>query len=116
MLDYFEGVHRLLDGGGDGGPDGHTIFRFEGSMSVSEGDVSLLEQVCYQLGYPAPVDDKDREKRGQPWRYLTGEARELLDDMPELAALRDVVFLAKAFMVETVAELPPTQPWLGQLL
>ena len=54
-------------------------------------------------------------KNPQPWRYLTGETRELLDDMPLLEALRDIVFLLKAFMAPTREHLPEEMRQLSRL-
>ena len=50
-------------------------------------------------------------KNPQPWRYFTGETRELLDDMPMLEALRDIVLVLKMFMAPSRDQLPPERQW-----
>lgn len=93
----------------------HTIFRFESTMGFGISDRLLITQLSMEVGYPLHGFP---EKEGQPdearvikepqlWRYLTGEAREMLDDFPELQALRDIVFLLKAFMAPNREDLPP---------
>lgn len=57
---------------------------------------SLGIQICLQMGF----------NRDNPWLYLSGDNPELLDVYPELAYLRDIVYLLKAFMAPTSDALP----------
>ncbi|CAM9175989.1 unnamed protein product, partial [Choristocarpus tenellus] len=53
------------------------------------------------MGYP----------RGDPWLYLSGDNPELLDVYPELAYMRDIVYLLKAMMAPTSDALPEVRAW-----
>ncbi|KAJ1458452.1 hypothetical protein M885DRAFT_614307 [Pelagophyceae sp. CCMP2097] len=85
LLDYFEAVQRIV-------PKKNVLFRWERGFAVSRGDARLLERLCVAMAYP----------RGQmgAWlpAYLTGERPGLVDQLPELAMLRDVVFILKLAM------------------
>lgn len=56
--------------------------------------------------------------RNEPWLYLSGGNPELLDVYPELAYLRDIVYVLKAFMAPTSDALPevPTTSLTALLL
>lgn len=97
ILDYFDGVSRLI--GGDAAARAEqTLFNFEASMLFGHAERRLLAQLTWQVGYPqhgfpeneGRPSEAAARRNPQLWRYLTGEARELLDDWPELEALRDV--------------------------
>ena len=109
VLDYFDGVQTQLLGYTEDAPSKpQTLFRFEDAMALGEGDVALLEQITYQVGYPSAADAAAAPSLAS---YFTGEARELHDDMPEFAALRDIVFYFKVFMAPTAKYLPARRPW-----
>jgi hypothetical protein len=113
VLDYFEGVSALL-GDTPAARERSTVFRYETDMKFGLADRRLLGQLLHEVGYPAhgfPEFEGQPEEAGvlerpQPWRYLTGEAAEVIKDYPELEALRDITFLLKAFMAPERADLP----------
>ena len=118
VLDYFNGVQTLL-GADEAARASQTLFSFEASMVCGLAERRLLRQLAWQVGYPQhgfpEVEGHESEhaalKAPQIWRYLTGEARELLDDWPELEALRDIAFFWKAAMAPKDADLPEARPW-----
>lgn len=67
-------------------PD-HVLFCFESSMSLGVAERILLENLALQIGLPIlqPVLP----------HYLSGEEPDMIDQHPELAILRDIVFLFK---------------------
>ena len=121
VLDYFEGVAQLMLAHAETSAElaQHTLFGFEASMQFGEAERRLLSQLTWHVGYPSHgfpeceghASEAAAAQSPQIWRYLTGETRELLDDMPELEALRDVVFLLKAFMAPCREDLPEARPW-----
>eukprot|EP01046_Picozoa_sp_COSAG06_P074484 COSAG06_NODE_22804_length_712_cov_0.730832_1_plen_203_part_10 len=106
ILDYFHQQKSFLE-------DDHTIFRFESSMEMGHGEFHLLEQLCLATGHKCRADEGDAYDTTLV-QYLTGEARELLDNFPEIGFFRDVVFYFKAFMAPTSDSFPQVQPWLPQ--
>ena len=95
VLDYFYEQRKLLR------PD-HVIFAWEHSMDIGVGEIGLLDQLCLQIGFP----------RNLTAEYLTGQSREVLDDYPELAFFRDIVFILKVLMVPTSESLPEIKAWM----
>eukprot|EP00854_Cymbomonas_tetramitiformis_P005006 gene5006-6098_t len=64
--------------------------------------VTALTQVCVDMGYNREVG---------AGKYLSGAVPELEDEFPEMAALRDTVFLAKLLTVPILEALPEPQRW-----
>ena len=72
-------------------------------MNFGAPEASLVEQVALQVGLPSTPALLPR--------YFSGEEPELLDQQPELALLRDVVFLFKAMLCPSADALPEPRPW-----
>jgi hypothetical protein len=96
VLDYFTQMQQVV-------PRDHVVFQFESSMQFGAAERDLLNQVCLQMAYP-------RSSELLP-RYLSGEEAIFLDDYPELAFFRDLVFLFKALQAPTGDTLPEVRPW-----
>ncbi|CAM9378337.1 unnamed protein product [Chrysoparadoxa australica] len=99
VLDYFTQQRRGLT-------DDHVLFAFEESMGLGAAEGTFLHQVCLHMGYPEPPEIMPL--------YLSGEDPLLTDNYPELAYLRDVVYLLKAVMAPTSDALPEVRPWTPQ--
>lgn len=94
LLDYFRDARRMV-------PARNLLFRYEtrcgpgrGSgrppwVALSLGDARLLDRLCVALGYPVLDNGADLAD------YLVGAKPGLLDDLPELAHLRDIVATLK---------------------
>ena len=95
VLDYFYEQRKVVRAD-------HIIFAWEHSMDIGIGEISLLDQLCLQIGFP----------RNLTAEYLTGQSREVLDDYPELAFFRDIVFILKVLMVPTCESLPEIKAWM----
>jgi hypothetical protein len=114
VLDYFHGIGATIGGGG-AQREAHTIFAFERSLAFGAAERALLGQLAWQVGYPdhgfpelvGKPEEAQATQAPQPWRYLTGESQEMLDDCPEIEALRDIAFMLKALLAPTLDELPP---------
>ena len=99
VLDYFEALKQHV-------PPSRAVFQFEETMDVSEGDATLLRQLCLHTAFPI-------EPAAQLLpAYLSGESRLVLENFPELGFFRDVVFIFKLLMVPTVEGLPAIFPWM----
>ncbi len=62
----------------------------------------LLEQVCWEIGFPVLNDQA---------QYVTGEAPEMTLNYPELLYYRDIVFTFKFMMTPTSKALPEIRPY-----
>lgn len=80
LLGYFEAQREWL-------PSGRELFRFESTMGVGPADARYLEHLCLHVGLPSHADVLPL--------YYSGDIPDLLLQQPELAMLRDVVFLTK---------------------
>lgn len=99
VLDYFA-AYRALH------PPNRTIFRFERSMEMGEGEAAWLRQLCLYTAFPT-------EPAGSLLpAYLSGESRLVLENYPELGFFRDVVFMFKMLMVPSSEALPEIFSWL----
>ncbi|KOO31915.1 hypothetical protein Ctob_015016, partial [Chrysochromulina tobinii] len=100
VLDYFAAQRARV-------PASRVVFRFEGSMDLSEGDATLLRQLCLHTAFPI-----ERAAPGDLLPlYLTGEDRLVLENYPELGFFRDIVFIFKLLMVPSVEALPEIMTW-----
>ena len=96
VLDYFHSQSQLIK------PD-HLLFQFE--LSHKPGNVTrLLEQVCWEIGFPA-------EHPNDLPKYLTAEKRELTLNYPELVYFRDIVYTFKFLNSSTGSNLPEIRCW-----
>lgn len=94
--------------------EGQILFRFEKDMHFGSAERRLLSQLAIEVGYPlhgfpeleGQPELGRAEQHPQFWRYLTGETRAMLDDYPELEAMRDLVFYLKAFCAPDRDDLP----------
>ena len=81
-------------------------------MEVSAAEESLVAQVCLDVGYPYQAAGQGGAHARGPnaGAYLAGSREQdpngaaLLHDFPELAHLRDVVFMLKLMMSPTAGE------------
>ena len=80
----------------------HTPPRSQG-LRLGPGEKGLFTQLCLHTAFP-----RSPQLFGL---YLTGEDPNLVDNYPELAYFRDIVFTFKALMAPTCDALPPVQPW-----
>eukprot|EP00435_Cladocopium_sp_Y103_P037714 s365_g10.t1 len=86
-LDYFESLERFLDKSSASQSSGGIVFNFDKGMNLTDADRLLVEQLSLSIGLdPSP-------------QALTGERPELIDFFPELAWLRDAVFLWKVLLL-----------------
>jgi hypothetical protein len=121
VLDYFEGVWRLMLSASSSEivRERHVLFRFEETMRFGDAEHILLSQLTWAVGYPSHgfpeneglPSEAAAVRSPQPWRYLTGETRELLDDMPILEGLRDIAFLLKLALAPSREHLPPERTY-----
>jgi hypothetical protein len=95
VLDYFNGIDKSVS-------SNHRIFNFE-KLTLSCGDQALLSQVCLATGFPL-------NSTVLPM-YLSGENLELLDNFPELALFRDIVFLFHLMTQPSSDALPEVKRW-----
>ena len=98
VLDYFAALRALV-------PASRLTFRFEASMEISEGDATLLRQLCLHTGFPIEPASSLLPA------YLTGESRLVLENYPELGFFRDIVFIFKLLMVPSSEALPEIFSW-----
>ena len=82
----------------------HLRPQFEKSMRLSPSDVNFISQLSFAGGVAV-------DARAPPSYYLAGVNPELHILCPELAALRDIVFLLKAMMAPTADLLPEPKKW-----
>src|SRR5262249_35338708 len=96
VLDYFYQQRLSLR-------EDHIIFRFEQSMDLGIAEGILINQLCIQMGF----------MRGPKYipAYLSGEDPLIVDNYPEMALFRDIVFLFKALLAPTSTALPGIRPW-----
>ena len=74
VLDYFAAQRQRV-------PPRRLVFRFEQSMDLSEGDATLLRQLCLHTAFPT-----EPAATLLP-AYLSGESRLVLENFPELGAM-----------------------------
>ena len=105
LLDYFTSVQEAV-------APAQQLFRWERPAAFGEGELALAGRLACEMGFggtpseaSAPGDCDERAK------MLTGESPELLGLCPELATLRDVLFLLRLFMVPTADGLPSRKRW-----
>lgn len=101
VLDYFACVSSRVS-------KDHTIFKFDVSDEVGEGDASLIDQLCVQMGFARDAKGGRFETAGL---YLTGQRRDVMDVYPELGVFRDIIFYFKLVMVPTADDLPELKRW-----
>lgn len=77
------------------------IFRFEKTTQCSSNDKRFVDQLCVQMGYVRNVEDA----------YISGDISTLLDNYPNIAVLRDLVFMLKLLMLPAAASLPEEKNW-----
>eukprot|EP00937_MAST-01D_sp_MAST-1D-sp2_P002013 g2013.t1 len=82
----------------------HVVFQFEHSMDFGVGDHLLMDQLCLYFGYSRDVD--------QQARFFGGEDPLVVDNLPELAAFRNLVFMFKIMMQPTSDALPALKRWM----
>jgi hypothetical protein len=96
VLDYFTQQRKDIR-------DDHIIYRFETSKDFGVAEQRLYTQVCDQIGF-----DKGRDVLP---KYMTGEDSVLIDNYPEIAFFRDIVYLFKMMMAPTSDMLPEIKYW-----
>ncbi|KAL1504687.1 hypothetical protein AB1Y20_008467 [Prymnesium parvum] len=96
LLEYFYSQRHWLRAD-------HTLFSFERTMSFGEADALFVEQLALQVGLPSAGPLLPR--------YFSGEEPDLIDQLPELAMLRDIVFLFKAVLCPSADALPEPRAW-----
>ena len=85
MLDYFEGMWRLMRAASNSeiAREQHVLFRFEQTMRFGDAEHMLLSQLTWSVGYPSHgfpeneglPSEAAAVRSPQPWRYLTGETK-----------------------------------------
>lgn len=98
VLDYFTDIQENILT--DATAATHTIFDFTEHMRCANVQ-RMLTQVCWEIGF-----DRSRVSA-----YITGEDPLLLDNYPELAYFRDIVFMFKYMMAPRAADLPPVKQY-----
>lgn len=96
VLDYFTQQRHGIQ-------DDHIIYRFEISKEFGIAEQNLYTQLCDQIGF-------DKNWDVLPL-YMTGEDSVLIDNYPEIAFFRDIVYLFKMMMAPTSDMLPPIKYW-----
>lgn len=81
----------------------HIIYKFESSKDFGVAEQHLYEQLCDQIGF-------DKSPEVLPL-YMTGEDSVLIDNYPEIAFFRDIVYLFKMMMAPTSDMLPEIRYW-----
>ena len=94
VLDYFAQIRKVIS------PD-HLMFRFDRTSKPSAGELTFVNQICVQLGFPTNLREV----------YLVGEDTELLDNYPEIGYFRDLIFLLKLVMIPSSDGLPEVKMW-----
>eukprot|EP01050_Picozoa_sp_SAG11_P029516 SAG11_NODE_8337_length_1027_cov_0.904095_2_plen_189_part_01 len=94
VLEYFEQLQKILK-------SDHVLFQFERSTHFPETEKQYITQLCLNTGHP--LQDVHR--------YFTGEDGDLLENYPDLAYFRDIVFIFKALLAPTSDALPEISPW-----
>lgn len=77
------------------------LFRFERTNQCATSDIRFVDQLCIQVGFPRGVEDA----------YISGTNTALLDNYPNIAVLRDMVFVLKLMMLPSAASLPEERSW-----
>ncbi|KAF4747122.1 hypothetical protein FOZ62_032091, partial [Perkinsus olseni] len=96
-LEYFQGLQSAVV---EGQKERQTLFEFDVSgVKVGPAEIQLIEQLGLKLGVGASCRECVPE-------LLTGERSDILDHCPELAWLRDVVFLSKIVLNSNGEKLP----------
>lgn len=89
VLDYFAQIKNTIG-------EKNMIFSFEKTTQCTLNDRRYIDQLCLQMGFPRYVEDV----------YLTGENPVLLESYPNIAVLRDILFMLKLLMLPNIASLP----------
>ena len=77
------------------------IFRFEKTSQCTNNDRRFVDQLCLQTGFTRGVEDA----------FITGDTSTLLDNYPNIAVMRDVLFMLKLAMLPAAASLPEERGW-----
>jgi hypothetical protein len=104
ILDYFHQQREFLT-------EENTIFCFEQKMSLSPGDHNMIDQVCLSMGFERSTQSQQGKIDTTFCCYLTNENRDLIDNYPEIASFRNIVYYFKAFMTPTADALPDVRRW-----
>jgi hypothetical protein len=98
VLEYFSQLRATV-------PADHLVFAFDKEMRLGDADKLLMGQLTAQLGFSYT------EKWG---KYFTGEEPEVVENYPELAVFRDIVYMFKVMMAPTSDSLPKVKRWLPE--
>lgn len=94
VLDYFSQIKNGI-------PESHLMFKFEKTNSCSKADRLYIDQLCLQMGFIRFVEDQ----------YMVGQLSSIMDYYPNLAVIRDMVFILKLLMQPSAAALPEKKSW-----
>lgn len=99
VLDYFTQQRLTIR-------DDHILFRWEKDMDCDSALVTLLDQVCLEIGFNRDYPSKDFLSY-----YATGEFPSIIDFYPELEVYRDIIFIFKFMQTPSNEALPEIKYW-----
>ena len=86
-LDYLRGLIMKMDGSRR-----HTIFNFDKSLSPTEGDLVLLDQLSIQLALQRPFPKTEQAMMNHCASLIGGRNGSMIEVLPEFEYFRDIVF------------------------
>ncbi|KAF7457140.1 EF hand family protein [Cryptosporidium felis] len=113
VLDYFHSVRHFVS---DETLRLQPAFAFEEKPgSLDEGTIELLMQISTDFGFPAfltvPKEDQRKQRSYSVPLFFTGEAKEMVDVIPEFYHLRDIFFYLKFVITLTPENHPEIASW-----
>ena len=94
VLDYFHQLKLVI-------AKDHILFKFDKTNLVSRGEKKFIDEICLHMGF----------KRSLEANYICGTSSMIIDHYPEIAYIRDLVFMFKLMMVPTSDKLPELKSW-----
>jgi hypothetical protein len=91
-----------------------TIFNFDKSLSPTEADLVLIDQLSIQLALQRPYPKTEQALMNRAANLISGRNGSIIEVLPEFAYFRDIVFHFKHAVSGKAAtpEVPASHTWL----
>jgi hypothetical protein len=86
-LDYLRGLTLK-----DDGTKRNTIFNFDKTLTASDGDLVLINQLSIQLAFQRPHPPTEEAVANHATMLISGKNGSMLEVLPEFEYFRDIVF------------------------
>ena len=110
-LEYLRGLTFKRDGSKK-----QTIFNFDKSMSPTESDLVLIDQLSIQLALQRPFPKTEMALMNRAATLIAGANGSIIEVLPEFEYFRDIVFHFKHAVSgksPTPTDVPDTKTWLA---